>query len=72
MELKLHTELLRTNLVYLLIVPYGIETTFCNLFCTRPSPLLIVPYGIETIKTAVLNGIDEELLIVPYGIETVR
>ena len=54
--------------IWLLIVPYGIETIFRVLLAALHL-LLIVPYGIET------NYIKAEeeakkLLIVPYGIET--
>ena len=47
MELKLKQEMETELAPYLLIVPYGIETskTLCN---TLKKLLLIVPYGIET------------------------
>ena len=55
--------------VFLLIVPYGIETFKCLVICQICRILLIVPYGIETWYR---GGIGERacLLIVPYGIET--
>ena len=53
----------------LLIVPYGIETSFTRQGTAKRVRLLIVPYGIET-----LSGTGRRtrrgLLIVPYGIET--
>ena len=54
--------------VFLLIVPYGIETDLFTDFAVV-SVLLIVPYGIET---AVVHSVAavRGLLIVPYGIET--
>ena len=54
----------------LLIVPYGIETSFQS-STDRPSFLLIVPYGIETL---IVSGffLSFGLLIVPYGIETFK
>ena len=56
------------QLMTLLIVPYGIETTIETIDrCDKP--LLIVPYGIET--TLCISGDRcRSLLIVPYGIET--
>ena len=68
MELKLKTEFAIWMVSYLLIVPYGIETSQ-----TRPDHqtnlLLIVPYGIET-KQILIEITITQLLIVPYGIET--
>ena len=54
----------------LLIVPYGIETTFRSEFLDKLLNLLIVPYGIETVLRLCLTCIQTTLLIVPYGIET--
>ena len=71
MELKHHSGIIRTEKpLYLLIVPYGIETVEHWLNTFQIYILLIVPYGIET----KLFTEDEReklwLLIVPYGIET--
>ena len=41
------THILPSTPSTLLIVPYGIETSFCLSFNDAPT-LLIVPYGIET------------------------
>ena len=54
----------------LLIVPYGIETTFL-LAEGGSEGLLIVPYGIETLCCLQQHVSPLALLIVPYGIETV-
>ena len=48
MELKLCPFVCRTEVIPLLIVPYGIETNLLTFFEVL-SPLLIVPYGIETL-----------------------
>ena len=48
MELKQRQAWLRKRRDELLIVPYGIETTFRHLLYLQ-SDLLIVPYGIETL-----------------------
>ena len=54
---------------FLLIVPYGIETTISD--PRKPLILLlIVPYGIETYVVGHIDVIFTVLLIVPYGIET--
>ena len=55
--------------LYLLIVPYGIETEPCYIIGIASITLLIVPYGIETLMIW-LCFIHLILLIVPYGIET--
>ena len=47
MELKLENILLYIVAACLLIVPYGIETSFIDV-STYSRVLLIVPYGIET------------------------
>ena len=70
MELKL---VIGGNTSYrdnLLIVPYGIETSY-PLYQLHQVLLLIVPYGIETRKRCRVFGYSR-LLIVPYGIETLR
>ena len=54
--------------LFLLIVPYGIETYSSNVE-VQPSTLLIVPYGIETAEEDSEKSL-RSLLIVPYGIET--
>ena len=56
-------------IVFLLIVPYGIETPLPALWPCAETELLIVPYGIET-NVAPSGGLPYFLLIVPYGIET--
>ena len=48
MELKLTSGLCGAPASRLLIVPYGIETTFAHILSVFPV-LLIVPYGIETV-----------------------
>ena len=53
---------------YVLIVPYGIETSDRAQPCLK-SPVLIVPYGIETTIPPICLG-TVVVLIVPYGIET--
>ena len=55
--------------VFLLIVPYGIETEVL-LSEAISEILLIVPYGIETTEYLFLVRLILKLLIVPYGIET--
>ena len=47
MELKQDTTFLDSHLLKLLIVPYGIETSYRICYC-RQLGLLIVTYGIET------------------------
>ena len=53
----------------LLIVPYGIETSYVATSLV-PRMLLIVPYGIETPDVNQQLTRCSSLLIVPYGIET--
>ena len=48
MELKLKSDGMDLINLDLLIVPYGIETTFTQLEELKDFYLLIVPYGIET------------------------
>ena len=48
MELKHSVGNALYKLNTLLIVPYGIETNRCAIFCNLVNYLLIVPYGIET------------------------
>ena len=70
MELKRNINFLFYLLIlWLLIVPYGIETK--KLVVTDITlALLIVPYGIETdFYHGIVSNINV-LLIVPYGIET--
>ena len=50
MELKLGFHEIIHSSHYLLIVPYGIETTSSNRHNQSHPQLLIVPYGIETYK----------------------
>ena len=52
-----------------LIVPYGIETTFEYVCSLTAVSVLIVPYGIET-EYSSLDSDIKKVLIVPYGIET--
>ena len=69
MELKLLIKFKNSTFYFLLIVPYGIETSpNSNLFIT--GILLIVPYGIETSIFKNRYYYIFLLLIVPYGIET--
>ena len=51
MELKLFYRIYTGNCYILLIVPYGIETSFVSLCQAASNELLIVPYGIETYET---------------------
>ena len=69
MELKLVQFGMRFPLPCLLIVPYGIETTYPSSLAILAS-LLIVPYGIETYNKEYICSKRINLLIVPYGIET--
>ena len=48
MELKLTSNEVDTICEFLLIVPYGIETSQLRWELGLPCRLLIVPYGIET------------------------
>ena len=45
-----------TILLFLLIVPYGIETVYLCHGWFLPACLLIVPYGIETRSTLLFFG----------------
>ena len=72
MELKRSTSVTPCTFCILLIVPYGIETTFVTTFLECAVLLLIVPYGIETTKNASCSSSLNSLLIVPYGIETLE
>ena len=56
--------------LFLLIVPYGIET-FDQYETFIQYALLIVPYGIET-SEQYQQRMQDILLIVPYGIETLQ
>ena len=71
MELK-HLEANSHNavVIWLLIVPYGIETRYKDRTFLWAAGLLIVPYGIETQQSGRISGRIGSLLIVPYGIET--
>ena len=69
MELKLARYVGAYREIYLLIVPYGIETTI-RIRAVKINILLIVPYGIETRDKLKVTTSVNELLIVPYGIET--
>ena len=68
MELKQLKNYPLTFVLFLLIVPYGIETSLSVDF-QRIFRLLIVPYGIETASRCFVTR-TASLLIVPYGIET--
>mgnify|MGYP006932654678 CR=1 FL=1 len=68
MELKQWCLNVSRNAYFLLIVPYGIETTQ-PLNTSAFARLLIVPYGIETGPILKVHYVVY-LLIVPYGIET--
>ena len=70
MELKHKAAFLCLSSDSLLIVPYGIETTFFSGNRLTLGYLLIVPYGIETLNILRCTIILSLLLIVPYGIET--
>ena len=69
MELKQFWQPDSVTILFLLIVPYGIETLSVPP-CTCRRWLLIVPYGIETEYYDYLATHGYDLLIVPYGIET--
>ena len=71
MELKHASIMAITPSIFLLIVPYGIETIILFTFRRLLRSLLIVPYGIETTISRPLSSWFG-LLIVPYGIETLQ
>ena len=50
MELKHRINYIFNHLLFLLIVPYGIETQHLEKVFFAGIGLLIVPYGIETLK----------------------
>ena len=58
-------------LLFVLIVPSGIETNKIILQFFALTYVLIVPSGIETAKQ-VKEKTEEQVLIVPSGIETLR